>query len=49
VHYKELRHLAYEQGAYVIYVQADKVDDAAIKLYESLGTKEGVFHFDIAP
>jgi aminoglycoside 3-N-acetyltransferase I len=46
---KELRHIAYEQGAYVIYVQADKVDDAAIKLYESLGTKEDVFHFDIAP
>lgn len=45
----ELRHIARELGAYVIYVQADKVDDAAIKLYESVGTKEDVFHFDIAP
>lgn len=44
-----LRHIAQERGAYVIYVQADKVDDAAIRLYESLGTKEDVFHFDIAP
>ena len=45
----ELKRIAREQKAYVIYVQADKVDDAAIKLYESLGTKEDVFHFDIAP
>jgi len=45
----ELRHIAHERNAYVIYVQADKVDDAAIALYESLGTKEDVFHFDIAP
>jgi aminoglycoside 3-N-acetyltransferase I len=37
------------RGAYVIFVQADKVDDAAIKLYESLGTREDVFHFDIVP
>ena len=43
----ELRSVARERKAYVIYVQADKVDDAAIKLYESLGTKEDVFHFDI--
>jgi aminoglycoside 3-N-acetyltransferase I len=32
---------------YVIFVQADKVDTAAIKLYESLGTREDVFNFDI--
>ena len=42
--------IARERGAYIIYyVQADKVDDAAIKLYESVGTKQDVFHFDIAP
>jgi aminoglycoside 3-N-acetyltransferase I len=46
---KELREIARETGAYVIYVQADKGDAAAIALYESLGTKEDVFHFDIAP
>ena len=45
----ELRRTARERGAYVIFVQADKVDDVAIKLYESLGTKEDVFHFDIEP
>jgi aminoglycoside 3-N-acetyltransferase I len=45
----ELRRTARERGAYVIFVQADTVDDAAIKLYESLGTKEDVFHFDIEP
>jgi len=45
----ELRRTARERGAYVIFVQADKVDDAAIKLYQSLGTREDVFHFDIAP
>lgn len=44
-----LRHIAQERGAYVIYVQADKGDEAAIKLYESIGTKEDVFHFDITP
>jgi len=44
----ELRRIAHQRSAYVVYVQADKVDNAAIKLYESLGTKEDVFHFDIA-
>ena len=43
----ELKKIAKQHKAYVIYVQADKVDDAAIKLYESLGTKEDVYHFDI--
>jgi|SRR5215831_8303953 len=45
----DLRHIAQQRGAYVIYVQADRTDDAAIKLYGSLGTKEEVFHFDITP
>ncbi len=44
-----LRQIARRRGAYVIYVQADRTDDAAIQLYESLGTKEEVFHFDITP
>ena len=43
----DLRQVAGERGAYVIYVQADRTDDAALKLYESLGTREQVFHFDI--
>lgn len=43
----ELKRLARERRAYVIYVQADKGDEAAIRLYESLGTREDVHHFDI--
>ena len=45
----KLREIACERGAWVIYVQADYGDDPAIKLYESLGTREDVLHFDIAP
>ena len=45
----ELREIARERGAWVIYVQADHGDDPAIKLYESLGTREDVLHFDIMP
>jgi aminoglycoside 3-N-acetyltransferase I len=45
----ELKNIARQRDAYVIFVQADKVDDAAIRLYESLGHKEDVFHFDITP
>ncbi|MFO0662969.1 MAG: AAC(3)-I family aminoglycoside N-acetyltransferase [Polyangiaceae bacterium] len=33
--------------AYVIFVQADYGDDPAIALYEKLGTREDVMHFDI--
>lgn len=43
----ELKRIARERGAYVMYVQADRVDLPAIALYESLGTKEDVYHFDI--
>lgn len=45
----KLREIAGEIGAHVIYVQADLGDDPAIKLYESLGTREDVLHFDIEP
>lgn len=43
----KLKSIAQERNAYVIFVQADKGDAPAIKLYESLGTKEEVYHFDI--
>lgn len=46
---EKLREIARERGAWVIYVQADHGDDPAIKLYESLGTREDVLHFDISP
>ena len=45
----KLREIAREIGAWVIYVQADDGDEPAIKLYESLGTREDVLHFDIIP
>ena len=45
----KLREIAREKRAWVIYVQADHGDDPAIKLYESLGTREDVLHFDIMP
>jgi len=32
----------------MLYVQADYGDDPAIALYEKLGTREDVMHFDIA-
>jgi aminoglycoside 3-N-acetyltransferase I len=45
----KLREIAREIGAWVIFVQADPPDEPAIKLYESLGTREDVLHFDIVP
>src|SRR5215210_1365339 len=44
---RRLQALAAERGAYVIYVQADPYDEPAVRLYESLGTREEVYHFDI--
>ena len=43
-----LKPVAADRGAYVIFVQADYVDPPAIALYERLGTREEVLHFDIA-
>ncbi|MBU9674865.1 GNAT family N-acetyltransferase [Planococcus sp. CP5-4] len=37
---------AQDLGAWIVFVQADPVDTAAVKLYSSLGTREDVFHFD---
>jgi aminoglycoside 3-N-acetyltransferase I len=44
-----LQDLAARRGAWVIYVQADYGDDPAIALYEKLGEREEVMHFDIPP
>jgi aminoglycoside 3-N-acetyltransferase I len=46
---RALGRIAKERGAYVMFVQADQGDDAAIRLYESLGKREDVHHFDIPP
>jgi ribosomal protein S18 acetylase RimI-like enzyme len=44
----ELQRIGAERGAWVIFVQADYGDDAAIALYTKLGIREDVMHFDIA-
>jgi aminoglycoside 3-N-acetyltransferase I len=42
-----LREIAARRGAWVIFVQADNGDEPAIALYEKLGVREKVLHFDI--
>jgi aminoglycoside 3-N-acetyltransferase I len=42
-----LQEIAAARNAWVIFVQADYGDDPAIALYEKLGTREEVLHFDI--
>lgn len=42
-----LKQIAVQKKVYIIFVQADIDDRPAIKLYESLGLKEEVLHFDI--
>jgi len=42
-----LKPIAREAGAEVIFVQADRDDAPAIALYEKLGVREDVLHFDI--
>ena len=44
----ELKRVAAERGAYVVYVQADLVDAPAVALYTKLGVREDVLHFDMA-
>jgi aminoglycoside 3-N-acetyltransferase I len=41
--------IAAERGGWVVFVQADPGDAPAVALYDSLGTREEVLHFDIAP
>ena len=45
----EIQSIAAATGAWVIYVQADYGDEPAIALYQGLGAREGVMHFDIPP
>ena len=42
-----LGEIAAQRGAWVIYIQADYGDEPAIALYEKLGVREAVLHFDI--
>jgi len=43
------RRIAAETGAWMVFVQADYEDAPAVALYEKLGAREAVLHFDIAP
>lgn len=42
-----VREIAARRGAWVVYVQADRDDAPAIALYQKLGVREDVLHFDI--
>jgi len=44
---RELQRIGAQRGAWVIFVQADPPDEAAIALYSKLGVREDVLHFDI--
>lgn len=44
---EELRTIARMGEAWAIIVQADRGDTPAIRLYESLGTRETIYHFEI--
>lgn len=44
---RRLQEIGAERGAWVVFVQADPPDTPAIRLYEKLGVREEVLHFDI--
>ncbi len=44
---RRLQEIAGARDAWVVFVQADYGDDPAIALYEKLGRREDVMHFDI--
>ena len=43
-----LKSVARDRGGWVIFVQADPPDVPAVALYDKLGTREEVLHFDIS-
>ncbi len=45
---EEVKSIARDKGAWVIFVQADPPDAPAVALYDKLGTREEVLHFDIS-
>lgn len=44
----EVKAIGREKGAWVIFVQADPPDEPAVALYDKLGAREEVLHFDIS-
>ena len=46
----QLRRIARESGCWMIFVQADRVDEPAVALYDKVGLgREEPLHFDIEP
>jgi aminoglycoside 3-N-acetyltransferase I len=46
---ERLKQIARARQAWVIFVQGDHGDEPALALYDKLGTREEVLHFDIEP
>jgi aminoglycoside 3-N-acetyltransferase I len=44
---RRLKEVARSYQAWVVFVQADPIDEPAVKLYTSIGRREDVCHFDI--
>ena len=45
---EHLKAIARDKGAWVLFVQADPPDKPAVALYDKLGAREEVLHFDIS-
>jgi aminoglycoside 3-N-acetyltransferase I len=46
---RRLQEIATARGAWVVFVQADYQDAPAVALYERLGVREEVLHYDLKP
>jgi aminoglycoside 3-N-acetyltransferase I len=46
---RRLQEIAASRGAWVVFVQADYQDAPAVALYEMLGVREEVLHYDLKP
>lgn len=46
---RELRHIAHERGAHVLFIQAERDDVGPVALYGSLGTRLDMIHFELTP
>lgn len=46
---EQFTEIAAERGGWVVMIQADPVDKPAVALYDKLGVREEVYHYDIMP
>lgn len=44
---RRVQRIARDSGAWVVFVQADYADPPAVALYDKLGVREAVLHFDL--